>query len=152
MEYYQKSPRSREPQASSRKSQKTFSKPNYSIVRVGNKVVGKVVGGEFVKKVHSTKHFLRTPPAIAFDIDSLNQARNLGATRVKIIDLDTGVIYRVTIEVILKKGFLFNRGHGDQIGLPLNIWSHNRVQQPSLFEPIIPVNKRSQSQSRELRR
>jgi len=122
------------------------------MVRVGNKVVGKIVDGEFVKKVHSTKHFLHTPPAIAFDIDSLNQARNLGATRVKIIDLDTGVIYRVTIEVILKKGFLFNRGHGDQIGLPLKIWSCNKIQQPSLFDPIPPFNKDARFQSMEVKR
>lgn len=126
-----KSPRSVTPQASSRKSRKTFSNSHYNIVRVGNKVVGKVVGDEFVKKLHSVKHFLHTPPAIAFNLESLDQVRNLGATRVKIIDLDTGIIYRVTIEVILKRGFLFNRGFGDQIGLALKYWNFNKMGKPS---------------------
>jgi len=126
-----KSLQSREPQAYSRKIGNTFSDSHYNIVRVGSKVVGKVVGDEFVKKLHSAKHFLHTPPAIAFDVESLDQARNLGATRVKIIDLDSGVIYRVTIEVILKRGFMFNRGFGDQIGLALKYWSFNKMGKPS---------------------
>jgi len=58
----------------------------------------------------------------------------------------------VTIEFILKKGFLFNRGHGNQIGLPLKYWSYNKVQQPSLFESNIPLNKDTRFQSMELRR
>ena len=77
------------------------------------------------------KHFLNTQPAIAFDVDSLNQTRNLDATRVKIFDLDTGIVYRVTIGVILKKGFLFNRGYGDQIGLALKVWTFDKATKTS---------------------
>ncbi len=112
------------PQASKGRSVSTSSYPDYSRkIRVGDKIVGKVSGNEFVKKVHSTKHFLHKPPAIAFDVDSLEKAKKLGATRVTIIDLDTGFIYRVTIELIYEKGFRFNRGHGNQIGLTLNHWT-----------------------------
>jgi hypothetical protein len=118
-----KSPRSREPQAYSRKSGQTLSNSHYSRkIRVGKKVVGKVEGDVFVKSVNSKKHFLRTPPAISFDVDSLQQAIELGASCVKIIDLDTGNVYRVTIEIIYEKGFYFNRGWGNQIGLTLNHW------------------------------
>jgi hypothetical protein len=111
------------PQANARIGSHAISHSDYSTkIRVGDKVVGKVIGDEFVKSVRSKRHFLEKPPAIAFDVESLDQARALGATRVKIIDLDTGTVYRVTIELIYSKGFHFNRGHGDQIGLTLNYW------------------------------
>ena len=122
---------SRELQVDARKGFRPILQHHYSIVKAGNKIVGKVVDDEFVKKVHSLKHFLHTPPAIAFDVDSLNQTRNLDATRVKIFDLDTGIVYRVTIGVILKKGFLFNRGYGDQIGLALKVWTFDKATKTS---------------------
>jgi hypothetical protein len=129
------SPWCRRPQASKGRNQvSTLSQPNYSRnIRVGKKIVGKVVENEFVKKVHSVKHFLHKPPAIAFDVGSLEQAQKLGATQVKIIDLDSGIVYKVTIELILEKGFRFNRGYGNQIGLTLNYWQlEGSTQNPQL--------------------
>ena len=118
-----KSLQSREPQANVRKGFDTVSHPHYSTeIKVAGKTVGHVNGDEFVKKVHSSTHFLRKPRGIAFDLDSLDKAQKFGAKRVKIYDLDTGLIYSVKIEIILEKGFVFNRGFGNQIGLTLNYW------------------------------
>ena len=50
-------------------------------VRLGKKVVGTVEGNTFSKTVDSSKHFLRTPPAIAFDELALSQAEEMGASR-----------------------------------------------------------------------
>ena len=115
-----KSLRSRTPQAYSRKSRETSSNNDYSRkIFVGKKPVGEVFGDEFFKKLHSSIHFLKVPPAIAFDIATIPQAQKLGATRVKIYDQDTDLVYRASIELIITKGFEFNRGYGDQIGLEL---------------------------------
>jgi len=99
-----------------------FSQTNSTKIRIGNQTIGAVENGVFEKHVHSSKHFLRKPRAIALDQDSLIQAKNLGARIVKIVDLDTGIIYIVTIDLFYEKGFRFNRGFGDQIGLTLDHW------------------------------
>ena len=118
----EKNLQSRELQVNARKGLEPNLQSDYNTVKVGNKIVGKVIGNEFVKKVHSSRHFLKKPEAIAFDVQTIHQALSLGATRLKILDLDTGVIYTVTISLIFSNGFYFNRGYGEQIGLSLDYW------------------------------
>jgi hypothetical protein len=89
---------------------------------VGAHSVGEVCGEEFIKKVRGSKHFLRKPPAIAFDISSLEEAKACGATTVRAIDDETGKVYQVPISTIFSKGFIFDRGHGSQIGLVFRYW------------------------------
>lgn len=129
----QKNLRSREPQVNARPGAKpslhSHSTPK---IKVGNKIVGVVVGDIFVKRLHSKTHFLRKPKAIAFDIDTLIQAQELGASLVRIIDLDTDLVYIVSIELIYEKGFYFNRGFGDQLGLTLNYWQVEGPEGPQL--------------------
>ncbi len=110
------------PQANSRKSRITSSNSKYNTIKVGNKVIGRIEGEEFVKPLRSSIHFLRKPPAIAFDVQSLHQAKAMGANSVKIRDLDTELVYRAPIELIFSKGFQFNRGYGEQIALTLEHW------------------------------
>ena len=132
----QKSLRSREPQAHAMPGAKPSVDPNFTgKIKIGEKIVGVIKGENFIKRVHSAKHFLRKPPAIAFDVDTLTQAQDLGATRVKIIDLDTNSIYIASIELIFEKGFVFNRGYGIQIGLTLNYWNTSSPTQPNLSKP-----------------
>ena len=92
----------------------------------GKKVVGYVNDGIFYKNVKSSIHFLRKPPAIAFDVQSLRDARAAGASKAQIIDQDTGTIYRASIDRIMKEGWTFNRGFGIQIALPLEGWTRTR--------------------------
>jgi hypothetical protein len=95
---------------------------NYTNIWVGNHIVGAVRGGEFIKKVKGSRHFLRKPPSIAFDLNSIEEARTCGANSVRIIDKETGKIYQAFISTIFAKGFQVNRGYGKQIGLEFRYW------------------------------
>lgn len=95
---------------------------NYTPIRVGNKLVGHVSGDTFAKRVSASRHFLRTPKAIALDLDSLAQAEQAGARRVAVEDTESGIIYRASIDYIRQAGFEIDRGFGRQIALPLNGW------------------------------
>ncbi len=90
--------------------------------RADGQVVGSVRGDVFSKRVKSSVHFLRTPPAIAFDTSTLLTAERAGAVWCEVYDLDTGRTYRASIHAVLQSGFSLNRGHGAQIALPLDRW------------------------------
>jgi hypothetical protein len=96
-------------------------KINNNTVWTGGKRVGSVRGNVFHKTIQS-KHMLRVPPAIAFDITTLDEAARKGADRVKIKNRDTDITYTTTIDHIMRKGVPMNRGYGDQIYLPLESW------------------------------
>lgn len=93
-------------------------------ILIGNKLVGRLFLGTFTKLVRGSKHFLRKPPAIAFDIPTLEYVRNHGANIVRVIDNETGKSYVASIETIFKHGFEFNRGYGDQIALEMVYWNN----------------------------
>lgn len=92
-----------------------------TIHRGDGRVIGKVEGETFYKSIRKS-HYLRRPPAIAFDVESLVQAEQAGAVNVQVTDRDDGTIYKSTIQHIRKKGKEFNRGFGDQIFLTLDGW------------------------------
>ena len=104
------------------------------VVRLGKKVVGNVEGDTLNKIVDSSKHFLRTPPAIAFDELALSKAEELGATKIKVKDKLTGITYHSTIDAVRSRGFAFNRGFGSQVGLALSEWSKNEESQIKIFD------------------
>lgn len=104
------------------------------VVRLGKKVVGNVKGDTLHKTVDSSKHFLRTPPAIAFDELALSKAEELGATKIKVKDKLTGITYHSTIDAVRSRGFSFNRGFGSQVGLALSEWSKNEESQIKIFD------------------
>ena len=82
----------------------------------------KIVDGWLFKKVESSKHFLRTPPAICFDYEIY--MKNKDKIRgVKIFDKDTGKTYYVSNYFINEKGFFINRGFVKQIGVLLEFWN-----------------------------
>lgn len=92
-------------------------------IKVNNHVVGSVVGKLFIKRVNGSVHFLRVPPAIAFDKQSLKDAISAGATDTMVIDKETGIAYCSTIEHIYTEGFLLDRGYGEQIALSMDGWT-----------------------------
>ena len=106
-----------------------LSHKNFNDVSIGTQVVGKVLNGVFTKRVRSSRHFLRKPPAIALDIDTVEQALRLGATKVEVYDMESGMFYRAKIDLIFEKGFRFNRGFGDQIALCLSRWEIEQTDQ-----------------------
>jgi hypothetical protein len=104
-------------------SKGSSSKVKYTNIRVGNRIVGSVKDGVFIKTVKASKHFLRVPPAIAFDIDSLKRASEAGAHYVRVIDTDSNRVYVAPISAIWQKGIQVDRGYGRQIALPLKYWN-----------------------------
>ena len=108
---------------------------NSTAIYAGLKIVGQVRGQAFTKSVKASVHMLRRPAAWALDIQSLRDAEALGAQTVQLHDKDTDQVYSSTIAQIWRHGFTFDRGHGQQIGLPLAYWQVHRdgVRQLSLF-------------------
>lgn len=92
-------------------------------IRVGRFIVGEVRGDTFYKRLRASAHFLNVPPAIAFDVSSLNDAERAGARFVQITDAESGRVYRQSIAAIRAKGFRVARGHGEQVALALNEWA-----------------------------
>lgn len=93
------------------------------ICRSDGRVVGHVRDGVFRKVLHSSRHFLRRPPAVAFDVFTLDAAEKAGAVHVEVTDSDTGKTYIATIADIRHYALRLDRGHGLQLALPLGRWS-----------------------------
>ncbi len=96
-------------------------------IRVKNKVVGCIEGDTFHKQVEGSRHFLRRPPAIAFDVSTLDDAEKKGAKHVCVTDKETWKEYHARMSTVRDKGFSMNRGYGNQIALLLTEWSPTRV-------------------------
>lgn len=96
---------------------------NSSPVFVGSRAVGYVCGNVFKKTITGSLHILRIPPALAFDVSSLDDAEKMGADRVEVTDRESGRVYAATIEFIRRNGFTVSRGFGAQIALPLAYFS-----------------------------
>ena len=95
------------------------------------RVVGYVRDGTLYKSVRSSVHMLRRPLAWALDTQSLLDAESAGARFVELHDRDTGKQYRASIDTIRRRGFVFDRGHGRQIGLALDLWTVHRPGEPT---------------------
>ena len=93
-----------------------------TVIKVNGRTVGQVIDGVFVKDVSSSKHFLHTPEAIAYTIDTLHAAQRAGAEYCEVLDTDTGIKYRASIAKIWDMGKPFNYGWGAQIYLTLSNW------------------------------
>jgi len=94
------------------------------------KVVGAVYNGVFTKKIKGSKHILRKPPAIAFDVCTIEQAKEAGALRVQVTDIETCKVYSASLERVLEKGTFFNRGFGEQVFLPIVYWQLANENEP----------------------
>jgi hypothetical protein len=78
------------------------------------------------KRVDSTKHQLRTPPAWAADADHLAELVRAGGAGVAIVD-EVFTEWTATVDDFERFGFPFDRGHGKQIALPLARWKVQRL-------------------------
>ncbi len=92
-------------------------------IRADGRIVGKVVGDRFCKRVRGSIHRLTTPPGWALDSQSLTDAESHGARVVEIHDTETGITYSAPIGLVRERGFALNRGYGHQVVLALKYWS-----------------------------
>lgn len=93
------------------------------VYAVSGQVIGTIEGDAFTKRVKSSKHMLRQPPAWALDDAVLRDLAARGVTRIVYLDTETGRAYRTTVAEFTGKGRLFNRGAGAQVFLTLGYWS-----------------------------
>ena len=101
--------------------------------------VGEVRGDTFYKTVRGSKHMLRKPRAWAIDMQSLADAEALGAVRVEITDRESDSVYRASIAEIRRLGFVFDRGAGPQVALPLNCWTVAHPAEPVAEQVPLPM-------------
>jgi len=76
----------------------------------------------------ASKHFLRTPPAIAFEAAVLVGVLEL-VVWVVVVDRETNTVFLATPDAFCDEGFEVERGHGFQLALPLGCWHEIRVEQ-----------------------
>lgn len=93
------------------------------VYAVSGQVIGTTEGDTFTKRVRSSKHMLRKPPAWALDDAVLRDLSARGVVHVVYIDTETGRTYRTTVDTFASKGRLFNRGAGAQAFLTIGHWS-----------------------------
>jgi hypothetical protein len=124
------------------------SRSNCTPIYALGKVVGNVIGEYFIRRMKKSKHFLRQPPAIASNIDTLEQAVQAGARFCTVFETESNRTYQVPISRIYEKGRIIERGFGKQIALALHLWDqsndkHNN-EQLELWgpkkPPIGPIN------------
>ena len=118
-------------------------KKDSTIIYAMGRRVGRVENGVFHKPI-KPNGYLKKPPAIAFDVQSLKEAEQAGASRVYVKDTQTGVVHKASIAHIWNAGFRFNRGFGDQIGLVLSAWIKQKPGggiQLDMFEKVNPLRK-----------
>lgn len=103
--------------------------PTTQELRAGatGKVCAAIVGDVLCKHVAASKHFLRTPRAIAFDTLMLDAAQRAKVTAIEVLDTETGTLYTATLGDFERFGLSLNRGFGPQRALPLDRW---HVQRP----------------------
>ena len=100
-------------------------------IKQGNKTFGIVYGDILRKTVKASKHFLKKPPAICLDSDALERAIQAGATRVEVLDQESGCTYSQTIAQVKRAGFVIDRGWGVQLALVLTAWQVHKQGEPT---------------------
>jgi hypothetical protein len=102
------------------------------IRNLAGQVIGFVRRGVFYKRIRRSEHFLRDPEAIACDTAALERAAAFGATKLQVLETESGATYTAPIERLLKEGITVDRGHGEQKALPLAKWTKRDPRQKEL--------------------
>lgn len=90
-------------------------------------------GFRLVRRVRGSKHLLRKPPAWSFERNILEQAHEHGVKVVEVHDLESNTTYTAPLALLWQRGIRLERGHGEQIALPLNLWHVENPAQGRLF-------------------
>ena len=92
------------------------------LVRVNGRIIGKIEDGIFTKSVIGSKHMLRCPPAWAIQGDAFENEVKTNAKEIVVIDKETNIQYRTTVEIFDSQKGTLDRGFGKQYFLTLNHW------------------------------
>lgn len=94
-----------------------------------------IVGDLLRKTIVGSRHILRQPPAIAFDVAHIEAARLAGVQRIAVHDAESGATYRASFEDFCSKAIRLDRGAGPQLALPLRYWQADGVQVQTISSP-----------------
>ncbi|HEY3311216.1 MAG TPA: hypothetical protein VGK00_06200 [Anaerolineales bacterium] len=109
----------------------------------GRRFVGRVTGDVFSKTIEGSKHIMKDPPALFWDVQALKDAEAVGAEVVEVKDRESGNVYTARIATIWQKPIYKNYGYGDQVGLRLSEFTVNG-KPPRTVKPTSQVEKKSQ--------
>jgi len=91
-------------------------------IRAQGKVIGYLRDHTFTKSVIGSKHQLRCPPAWAIDAEAFDREIKCNATKIVVIDKETGKEYYCPVERFDKLKGELDRGFGRQYYLTLPHW------------------------------
>ena len=97
------------------------------------KVVAVMINDTLHKRVSSSIHFLKSPPAISFDEISIKEARNQGAKKIMVHDKESKIRYQCSFDEFEDKCISIDRGHGKQKALPMSYWETLDPNQMRMF-------------------
>lgn len=93
------------------------------VYRSDGKAVGHIDGDTYHTKRKRSVHMLRQPQAWAIDRAILYRLTDADVLRVVVHETEAGQTYTARLADFWKHGIRVNRGHGEQIALPLAWWS-----------------------------
>lgn len=82
------------------------------------KVIGKVSGDVFSKRVLASRHLLKALDAWGIDKSVIDSLVKEGVQNIVIYEKEGGIYYEVSVEDFVAKGIEGDFGHGRQIFLP----------------------------------
>ena len=92
-------------------------------------------GDELVAVRHAKPgHLLQKPLAWAYNIEVIKAMQAVGVDVLEVIY--NGKVFSCTLERFLRYARPMNRGHGEQLFLPLEYWSTRRAEEPEPMETI----------------
>jgi hypothetical protein len=104
-------------------------------VKVGNKIIGYLEDGRFIKPVVGSKHKLKYPPAWAIDAWAYENEVRPYAKVILIQDKESNLEFHSSVDTFDRLKGTLDRGFGRQYFLTLNHWEErgNGHQQLSLW-------------------
>lgn len=107
-------------------------------IRTNGRVIGEVrLDGVFQKRLKGSRHFLRDPRAVAFSVESLEDAKHAGAKVFEVIDVETATVYTIDLAIFERYSFPVNRGYEPQLACRLSHFTVNGVPPVSHARPAV---------------
>lgn len=96
--------------------------------------VAQIQDKKLSKTIIGSRHLLRNPPAIAFDVHIVNEAVQSGVEEVTVWDEEAEIRYQTSMDNFCKYKLYVNCGHGPQYAPPIHRWLAVAAKQLPLLE------------------
>ena len=97
------------------------------LVRVNERIIGRLEDNKFIKSVIGSRHKLRRPEAWCLSAAAFNRDIQPFVDTIVIHDKESGITYQATVAVFIEHSFPIQRGNFEkQLALTLNHWEVKR--------------------------